>query len=274
MKAGIRLRGTRPEIRQQQGRLPTSRRPLDRAPSAQRLHSRQRVVAAVQAPRIGHLQALVRLCANHNHDALAYCEGRLLLRHGFQARRRSPSALMLGTSSDSAAFARASTTAPAAEGRAGGIARASVVGVELRMHPDVGVCSIGYDELIAVLCSASNAGTPRRACGMEKGSRPGGGLPRPAGDASFSSLAEERPVGVSLLETPLIAAVWPPTSWLPLVAQPSSLKRQLYRRSRKFVDPRSRDRTEVPERISAVDAWTGRELSRPILTQIASIRKT
>ncbi|MGO9906453.1 MAG: hypothetical protein ACLPY3_12150, partial [Solirubrobacteraceae bacterium] len=35
--------------------------------------------------------------------------------------------------------------------RAAGIARASVVGVELHMHPDVGVCSIGYDELIAVL---------------------------------------------------------------------------------------------------------------------------
>ena len=58
---------------------------------------------------------------------------------------------MLGTNSDSAAFARASTTAPAGEGRAGGIARASVVGVELHMHPDVGVCSIRYDELIAVL---------------------------------------------------------------------------------------------------------------------------
>ena len=32
-----------------------------------------------------------------------------------------------------------------------GIARASVDGVELHMHPDVGVCSIGYDELTAVL---------------------------------------------------------------------------------------------------------------------------
>jgi hypothetical protein len=59
--------------------------------------------------------------------------------------------LMLRTSPDSAAFARASTAAPAGEGRAGGIARASVVGAELHMHPDVGVCSIGYDELIAVL---------------------------------------------------------------------------------------------------------------------------
>ena len=31
------------------------------------------------------------------------------------------------------------------------VARASVVGVELHMHLDVGVCSIGSDELIAVL---------------------------------------------------------------------------------------------------------------------------
>ena len=44
-----------------------------------------------------------------------------------------------------------STPALAGEGRAAGIARASVVGVELHMHPDVGVCSIGYEELIAAL---------------------------------------------------------------------------------------------------------------------------
>jgi hypothetical protein len=36
-------------------------------------------------------------------------------------------------------------------GRAAGTARASVDGVELHMHGEVGVCSIGYDELIAVL---------------------------------------------------------------------------------------------------------------------------
>ena len=59
--------------------------------------------------------------------------------------------LLVWTSSDSAAFARASTTALAGEGRAAGIACASVDGVELYMHPDVGVRSIGYDELIAVL---------------------------------------------------------------------------------------------------------------------------
>ncbi len=68
-----------------------------------------------------------------------------------QARGRRSARLMRWTSSDSAAFARASTTALAGEGRAAGIARASVDGVELHMHPDVGVCSIGYDELIAVL---------------------------------------------------------------------------------------------------------------------------
>ena len=49
------------------------------------------------------------------------------------------------------AFAPASTAALAGEGRAAAIARASVVGVERHMHPDVSVCSIGYDELIAVL---------------------------------------------------------------------------------------------------------------------------
>jgi hypothetical protein len=67
------------------------------------------------------------------------------------ARRRHSTTLLVWTSSDSAAFARASTIALAGEGRAAGIARACVVGVELRMRPAVGVCSIGYDELIAAL---------------------------------------------------------------------------------------------------------------------------
>jgi hypothetical protein len=58
---------------------------------------------------------------------------------------------MLGTSSDSAALAWASTTALAGEGRAAAIARASVDGVELHMRRNVGVCSVGYDDLIAVL---------------------------------------------------------------------------------------------------------------------------
>jgi hypothetical protein len=49
------------------------------------------------------------------------------------------------------AFARASTAALAGEGRAAGIARASVDGVELHMRRNVGVCSVGYDELIAAL---------------------------------------------------------------------------------------------------------------------------
>ena len=58
--------------------------------------------------------------------------------------------------------------------RAAGSTRASVVGVELHMHPDVGVCSIGYDELIAVLLLRQHAGTPcsqRRACGMDEDRR-------------------------------------------------------------------------------------------------------
>ena len=40
--------------------------------------------------------------------------------------------------------------------------------MELHIHPDVGVCSIRYDELIRSFCSAGNTGTPpsrRRACG-------------------------------------------------------------------------------------------------------------
>jgi hypothetical protein len=51
------------------------------------------------------------------------------------------------TSSDSAAFARASRTAFAEPPGS----RASVDGVELHTHRDVGVCSIRYDELIATL---------------------------------------------------------------------------------------------------------------------------
>jgi hypothetical protein len=56
-----------------------------------------------------------------------------MLRQRFRARSRSSAALSLRTSSDSAAFARASRTALAGEGRAAGIARASVVGVELHI---------------------------------------------------------------------------------------------------------------------------------------------
>jgi hypothetical protein len=55
------------------------------------------------------------------------------------------------------AFAPASTAALAGEGRAAAIACASVVGVERHMHPDV-VCSIGYDELIAVLLLGQQRG--------------------------------------------------------------------------------------------------------------------
>jgi hypothetical protein len=58
--------------------------------------------------------------------------------------------LLPRTISDSAAFARASATALASEGRAAVIALGSVVGVKLHIHRDVGVCSIGHDELAAV----------------------------------------------------------------------------------------------------------------------------
>ena len=103
-------------------------------------------------------------------------------------RKHRPSevALPVWTSSDSAAFARASITALAGEGRAAGIAFASVVGVELHMHPDVGACSIGYDELIAVLLLRQQRGhavqpapglwngriAPARRCGRRVSARP------------------------------------------------------------------------------------------------------
>ena len=83
---------------------------------------------------------------------------RLPLRLRDQPRRRHSTTLSVWTSSDSAAFARASTTALAGEGRAAGIACASVVGMDLHMHPDVGVCSIGYHELIAVLLLCQQRG--------------------------------------------------------------------------------------------------------------------
>jgi hypothetical protein len=70
---------------------------------------------------------------------------------GEQPPSSTPTSLPVRTSSDSAAFARASATALAGEGRVAGIARVAVDGVELHMHRDVGVCSIGYEELIAVL---------------------------------------------------------------------------------------------------------------------------
>ena len=62
-----------------------------------------------------------------------------------------PPSLLDGTSSDSAAFARTSTTALAGDARAAGIAPAYVVGVELHMHLDAGDCWIGHDALTAVL---------------------------------------------------------------------------------------------------------------------------
>ena len=78
--------------------------------------------------------------------------------------KRQGGSLPLRPGSDSAAFAPASTTSLAGEGRAAGITCASVVGVELHMHPDVGVCSIGKDELIAI-SSAPPATRARGAAG-------------------------------------------------------------------------------------------------------------
>jgi hypothetical protein len=68
-----------------------------------------------------------------------------------RAREQRLTKLLRWTISDSAAFARESSTALAGEGRAAGIALASVAGVEMHMHPDVGLCSIEPDELTAVL---------------------------------------------------------------------------------------------------------------------------
>ena len=78
--------------------------------------------------------------------------------------KRQGGSLPLRPSSDSAAFAPASTTSLAGERRAAGITCASVVGVELHMHPDVGVCSSGYDDLIAI-SSAPPATRARGAAG-------------------------------------------------------------------------------------------------------------
>jgi hypothetical protein len=64
-----------------------------------------------------------------------------LARVGEQPPSSTPTSLPVRTSSDSAALARASTTALAGEGRAAGIARASVVAAVLHMHRDVGGCS-------------------------------------------------------------------------------------------------------------------------------------
>jgi hypothetical protein len=79
--------------------------------------------------------------------------------------------LPLGTNSDSAAFAWARTTALADEGRAAGIASASVAGVGLHMHRDVGVCPIGQPSQSRFFCCANNACTPGSrldACGMDE----------------------------------------------------------------------------------------------------------
>ena len=64
---------------------------------------------------------------------------------------RQARSLPLWTISNSAAFGRAGSAALAGERRAAGIARVSVLGVQLRVNRDVGLCSIEHDELTAVL---------------------------------------------------------------------------------------------------------------------------
>ena len=106
-----------------------------------------------------------------------------------QAPALALGSLLSWTSCDSAAFARASTTALAGKGRAAAIACASVVGVELHMHPDVGVCSIGYDELIAVLLLREQRGyAAQRAPGLWNGRA--GELDRAVGRLLLVTLAE------------------------------------------------------------------------------------
>jgi hypothetical protein len=81
-----------------------------------------------------------------------------LARVGERPPSPTPTSLPVRTISDSAAFARASAIALEGEGRAAGIARASVVGVELHMHRDVAGCWIGHDELTAVLLLRQQSG--------------------------------------------------------------------------------------------------------------------
>jgi hypothetical protein len=120
---------------------------------------------------------------------------------GDQSRR----SLAERTSSDSAAFTRASTTALAGEGRAAGIVCASVVGVELHMHPDVGVCSIGHDELIPVLLLHQQRGHPvQPAPGLWNGRDPIASRSRvdaPASPRASSSIC--RLAGASTTVLPL-----------------------------------------------------------------------
>jgi hypothetical protein len=95
----------------------------------------------------------------------------------------------LRTISDSAALARATTTVSQAKERAAGIAGASLVGVELHMHRDVDVCSIGNDELTAVLLLRQQCGhAAQPAPGLWNGRRPVVfPMPRPTASAGRSS---------------------------------------------------------------------------------------
>jgi len=141
---------TRPSPRQSRSSPPVGagfaiRQSLDAA-------RRRLVRSQVSSPR-------ALLCRDCGSRTCACCrpDPRDLRAHLALARvgERPPSSmstsLLVRTSSGSAAFAWSGTAALAGEGRATGIARASVDGVELHMRRDVGVCSIGYNEVIAVL---------------------------------------------------------------------------------------------------------------------------
>jgi len=160
---------TRPSPRQSRSSPPVGagfaiRQSLDAA-------RRRLVRSQVSSPR-------ALLCRDCGSRTCACCrpDPRDLRAHLALARvgERPPSSmstsLLVRTSSGSAAFAWSGTAALAGEGRATGIARASVDGVELHMRRDVGVCSIGYNEVIAVLLlrqQREHVVHRCRACGMD-----------------------------------------------------------------------------------------------------------
>jgi hypothetical protein len=120
-------------------------------------------------------------------------------RRSAATKHRCNQLVSLRTIFDGAALARASTTVSPAKGRAAGIAGASVVGVELHMHRDVDVCSIGNDELTAVLLLRQQCGhAAQPAPGLWNGR--GAALPRrarrplhPPGGAESCTLARPAP---------------------------------------------------------------------------------
>jgi hypothetical protein len=173
-------------------------------------------------------------------------------RVGEQPPSSTPTSLPVRTSSDSAAFARASTTALTGEGRAAGITRGYVDGVELHMHPNVGVCSIEYDELIAVLLLRQQRGhAVQPTPGLWNGRRGAVSL-----EATRLLLGpEDREVGRVVDDAPRVRS-WLPRSRLPNPRTDGAVCRTLVRPlvhvqcdNAKTGEPRSRNPWE---RISAL----------------------